>query len=310
MHIFIDESGTFAIPQKPAPAVTCLGAVIIPDSRRETVFAKFMALAEHWPKTPDGEIKGKLLGENQFYDAVEMFADQGVVMECAATDMGLHSKAEIEKHRDIQADKLYDSVTPGIHFNSLIAEVRSMSAELRKLSINEYMQICLMNGLVHSIMQQKVLWFAQSAPAELGAFHWQIDAKGTAISRSEALWEKLVLPMQESLSWREPLIQIHEGDYSHLDRFSSTLSADEWAERVRVHGRPAAWRELQPGLNIRMILNEDRAFLDSRKSVGLQIADVLVNLICRAMKGNVGKRAWWNLYKLMSLPPKIVKWSL
>jgi len=69
MHIFIDETGSFAIPA-PFPSPSLVGALVIPD-RKLTYFDRIYGrLRSKLPKE-QGEVKGRLLNEGQVRSVVQ-----------------------------------------------------------------------------------------------------------------------------------------------------------------------------------------------------------------------------------------------
>lgn len=292
MHIFIDESGSFAIPRERKPAGNCVGAVIIRDAALNAVLQDFAALSKNWVRTKHGEIKGRLLDENQFYDTIEMLAVHDVLFDCAAIDLGLHLSDEIEAHKEIQAQKLEAALTPE-HQPEMIADVKRIAAELRAVSLPSYIQNIVQTELVQAVLRSKVLYFAQVYPSELGHFSWRIDAKDDAKTGAEKLWETLVHPTLEARSIREPDVHLIGADYSHYERFMTDLPKDRPRHSERSDDR---------GTDLKLLLNEDRKFEDSKNLLGLQIADVLTSIVGRAMRGNIRARAWWHLGKLMVRP--------
>jgi hypothetical protein len=117
MHVFIDESGSFAIPKgDPAPAVSCAGAVLVPSAHAEAIVADFMTLAAPWVDA-SGEVKGRALGEAEIDAFLAFLADRKCLVECMAVDLGLHRVAEVNAHRDEQARRLTANLTDEHHPN-------------------------------------------------------------------------------------------------------------------------------------------------------------------------------------------------
>lgn len=55
---------------------------------------EFLETAAGWPQAPSGEVKGRLLQEGHFVEALTLLEKHGVLIEAAAIDMGLHTEAE------------------------------------------------------------------------------------------------------------------------------------------------------------------------------------------------------------------------
>lgn len=299
MHIYIDESGTFAIPKREGPSISCAGAVVVADRTREELLREFLVLSTKWPRDPKGEIKGRLLRENDFYDLVELLVHYDVLFDCIAIDMGLHDEAAIAQHRDRQAQKIEAAVTPRHHPN-MIRQMNEIAGQIRKQSPQQHAQFITMNELVLAVLETKLLYFAQVAPVEIGRFSWRIDAKADKLTTSEKIWRTLAPTVLEAASYREPGVHLMGADYSHFARFDTKLSDREIQARRTFYG--AEERRGPGGYDIGLVLREDMKFEDSRLNTGLQLADAVVSLAARAMRGNIGRRAWWHLGKLMMMP--------
>ena len=295
VHTYIDESGTFAIPKRTGPSVSCVGAVIVPDASHDAIMRDFLALAKAWPRAANGEIKGRLLNENQFYDAIELLAGHGVLFDCIMMDVGLHEARDAEQQRDVYAARVRAAGTLR-HRPSLIAQVQAIANDIRALTPQQYMQLVAMTELVAAVLSTKVLYFAQSQPREIGAFHWRIDAKGQKLTTAERIWDTLLPSMLESRSMREPDIHLIGADYSHYERFMVASSREDLNARRAAYGAPALPPDVEPGTatDINKVMREHFEFGDSVQHIGLQIADVVTSIAARAGRGHVRKRAWWH----------------
>ena len=128
------------------------------------------------------------------------------------------------------------------------------------------------------------MYFSQRRPEELASFSWVLDAKDQlSKTRWEAWWEKIVKGHVDSKSRREGLPAFDEGDYSHMKRFE-VIDGDEALQN-------APW-------SLNMILGESFRF-SSDAEIGLELVDILSNAVRRALKGNLGYRAWRAIPKLM-----------
>jgi hypothetical protein len=301
VHICIDESGTFCVPTRTGPSISCVGALTIPDSTFVAAVDDFCVLTESWPRDSHGEIKGRLIRDpNQFYDYIELLRRHRCFFDCVAIDMGLHDEAIVARHRDAQAGRVIAGLTER-HKPSLIAQLNQIAADMRSMSPQQYVQLVAQNELVNAVLQSKTLYYCQAAPSEIGNFHWCIDAKSNTRTRAEHIWRDLAPGLLESRSFREPGIALIGGDYSHFDRFRSKLGEkDLEARRAYHHSQPRPGRNFSDsGFDPGKILREDLAFKDSRDTVELQMADVATSIAARALRGNVGRRAWWNLGHIM-----------
>jgi hypothetical protein len=300
VHICIDESGTFCIPTRTGPSISCVGALTIPDSAFAVAINDFKVLTKNWPRDDQGEIKGRLIRDpNQFYDYIELLRMHGCFFDCVAIDMGLHDKATVIAHRDEQARRVVSGLTAR-HQPSLVAQLNQIAADMTAMSPQQYVQFVAQNELINAVLQTKTLYYCQAAPAEIGNFRWRIDAKSNTRTRAEHIWRVLAAGLLEARSFREPGIALIGGDYSHFDRFKSTLTEKDVESRRAYHRLKSLPDERRgPGFDPGKILREDLEFKDSRETIELQMADVITSIAARALRGNVGRRAWWNLGQIM-----------
>ena len=98
MHIFIDESGTFAGIGANAPAVSTLGALIIATHRLPQLFSKYARLRTNLPKRK-GEVKGSLLNEAQVGSVIEILRKNGAIFCASMIDLADHAAEDIAQHR-------------------------------------------------------------------------------------------------------------------------------------------------------------------------------------------------------------------
>ena len=85
MHIFIDESGSFAGYHRGSLSV--VGALAIPDGRLEFIKRKYTQIRCRLPIEND-EVKGRLLNERQVNEVVTLLARNEALFEITALDLG------------------------------------------------------------------------------------------------------------------------------------------------------------------------------------------------------------------------------
>src|SRR5690242_9117110 len=109
MHIFIDESGTFALPAG-RNRVSVVGALIIPERRLSYIEKRYLKLRPSLPKEK-GEVKGRLLSENEVDLIATMLASHDVLFEACAIDLGVHTGADITLHKSEQEKGITKNIT-------------------------------------------------------------------------------------------------------------------------------------------------------------------------------------------------------
>lgn len=296
MHVFIDESGTFAVPKVPAPSISCAGALTLPSAHLDEIYAGFLAIGAEWPKEHSGEIKGRLLNAPEMDVALRYFASVGAVFECVAVDAGLHKTPEILEHRERQALNLARHLTER-HRPEMVAEIHRLQTAMRAISAQEYLQTVAMTTLLDQILRKQLIYFSQAAPKEIGSFDWIIDRKQANRTRTEKLWNTLFLPFLEGRSLTDPMPVLIEGDYSAFDiKYSKTQDAP--APHLRAHSKH--WRPGEPyhTTDIKAVFSS-RRFADSANEIGLQMVDVATSAARRAMQGNIAREGWQSLGLLL-----------
>ncbi len=296
MRIFIDESGSFSTPKTEKWSVSCMGALVIPDSVYGKVVEDFDALKRLW--RGDGiEIKGKDLGEGEISSVIQMLNKYDVLFESTTIDMGLQNKEKISQHKEAQVKAITANITSA-HKPSLVKDLEAIQTRLRQLSDQLYVQFVLGSALIAKVIQSATLYYVQRMPGELGRFLWVIDAKDEILTPYEDLWLDLVRPNIMSKSFTEPLAMLEGADYSAFQKFRRVLpEVPEYLRGMIPNEKPFETTDL------REILKEVQ-FKKSEEDPGLQLVDILSNALRRAMNGNLGRQGWEMLGCLMVGPEK------
>ncbi len=147
---FIDESGSFAgIGQKNA--VSCVGALTIPHAN----FGKLQKLWDRLrPTLPmeKGEVKGRLLTENQVATVVKIIRQNQGLFEATVIDLGAHTEHGLLEHRQSLAGAMTAKLTPAHHPNvhNTLGEWRD---QLLTMKLPAYVQSVLMFNLLERVME-------------------------------------------------------------------------------------------------------------------------------------------------------------
>lgn len=298
MHIFIDESGSFTIPKgATAPAVSCVGAVVMPSADADAIQADFAALAAPWADA-SGEVKGRSLNEQQIDAFLAFLVERKCLIAATAIDLGLHRVAEVAAHRDAQSRKLTANLTDKHHPDAK-AFLHDLATRLRALKTPNYVQLFITTILVDAVMRDCVLYIVQRRPADLGIIDWTLDAKGSSITEMEELWRFLVKPFLQSSALENPIALADWCDYSAFD--AAFQSEKEGVPDFLIpHAKPSP-RRRERTIDIGRVLERLR-FASSAETVGLQMADIAVNTIRRMLIGNLAPAGWRRLASVMTSP--------
>jgi hypothetical protein len=296
MYIFIDEAGGFQPPSQSNP-VSCVAALIIPESFVKTLLRKFRALTRPW--WSDGrEAKGSELAEAQIAQVVGTIRRFDVLLLAVAIDMSLHSEAGIRRHRDGQVQKILASISDQM-VPSARARVQSLATRMGALSNQLYVQSVLLTLLVDTIIRSGTLYYVQRLPRTLAKFSWRVDAKDVAITNYESLWRDIVGPFLQTESLSTPLAMLKGADYSSFQRYLGEfpMPPEHLRAHVSVPHEPFGY------MDINAIL-ADLKFRSSKHVTGIQAVDMLASAVRRACNGTLQAKGWKGLGRLMPRPER------
>jgi hypothetical protein len=288
VHIFIDESGSFT-QSATKPGLSVVASLVIPDHRLAHVERKYKQLRVGFPKHGT-EVKGRLLDEQQIPKLVELLRKNEALLQVVAIDLNTHSEAELGEHKRRQGEgmtvNLTDKHHPNIH--KVAGELRS---QVENMSNQLYVQSAVTFELIWLTTEHAINYFAQRQPKELAEFHWVVDAKGdSGPTNWEEWWTKVVMPILQSKSTREPHGLFELGDFTYFKRF--------FGEVPDYLPRPEGKPDLREGTNIRLLLMEHFRF-STDSEPGLEMVDILANAVRRALIGNLGFAGWKDIPRLM-----------
>lgn len=292
MHIFIDESGTFTGLGADAPAVSTLGALIIPTHRLPKLFKRYARLRANLP-TRKGEVKGSLLDERQVAAVIELLRINGALFCASMIDLADHSVEDIAQHRARRSAGLAANLTDG-HTQELRDSVAALQARMAGFSDQLYVQSAVTIDLLYNVMQDMIVYHCQRFPKELGEFHWVVDAKNLgAVTNWEDWWSKTLVIWLQAMSLVKPGAMLPGGDYRHFRRFIF----DELPGYLR-DVAPATDASRGAGVDLQKMYGESFRFSGDSEP-GLELVDIVTNALRRGLIGNLGEAGWLPLRGLM-----------
>lgn len=299
MFIYIDESGNFTQPSQSTHAYSCVGALTIPSRYHGQVLKSFNRLKRQW-HCNGKEPKGKDLQEKQIASVIELLLAGKSKFHICATDMYFNTPDSIQAFKIIQADRLLANITDQ-HQPTLIKQTKDFNLKMKALSNQLFVQLYMMIVLISKHLQDAVIHYALSDPAELGEFRWTVDRKGTTKTTYEDLWISLLSPFIQSRQFssdpNDRIFCVSEGDYSYFEKFCDRIS--KWPEHLPARRNKT---ESANGINVirlSRILNDSFALGDSAVTPGLQLADIVTNAFKRAISGRLQESGWQDLGRLM-----------
>ena len=153
MHIFIDESGTFAPQIHRRHSISAVGALVIPSSAMKGFEKLYARLRRRLPKTK-GEVKGRDLSEAHVIEVARILRKIGALFEVVAVDLGMHSKEELTFHKTGQAEAMTAHLTPE-HHTTLVGAIWKLRRELEDMPTSALCAVCGDGGIGVSDTQSR-----------------------------------------------------------------------------------------------------------------------------------------------------------
>lgn len=296
MHIFIDESGNFVIPEEKKQKVSCVASLTIPDKHMDAVARNFISLRKFWGY--EEEVKGSKLSEKQISDTISLLRSYDVLVDIVCLDIGVHSSENVDKYKSIQADKIIENLTKE-HNEKFVKQLHAYRERLLKLPNQLFIQAMISILLIQRIIDDSPLYYCQRIPDELGNFVWFVDAKDKNSGKTpfEKLWSTLLMPILES---NYHMGVLEGGDYSCFHKYEVE------SKDMTDHQRSLMSEKSIGGVDIKILINEQLFFEDSSTNIGLQLVDIMSSAFNRAMNGNLGIKGWRHLGMLMARQPSMV----
>lgn len=167
----------------------------------------------------------------------------------------------------------------------------NLADELENLSTQSYIQACVMTHAISATLRKAVLYFPPRDSRTLQKFSWRIDAKDKNKTNYEKVWEKILLPILQTMSFQTPLIKCFEYDYTFFQRFDNPKNY--CPEHLIKHLKKE--EDIFYSSDLNKIFREDFQFLSSDNDLGLQIVDNLASAFNRAMNRTLKPNGWIGL---------------
>ena len=289
MHIFLDESGTFAFPPKGEFSPSVLGALIVPDCTIDRLFQKYERVRNRLPKE-NGEVKGRQLNEEQVNEVVTWVRRNQCVYEPIVIEMGRESQADIAERQLQMAAALTENLTDG-HHTTLKAQLNKLSAQLEAMAQPLFVQAALTFELLARIIHEQPAYWMQRQPKEILNFHWMMDGKAIqGVTPAEEWWDITKAGFLQSKLARKPMMAIEGYDLTAFDK--------KFEMRMPQYLKDTLFPDRETGFDLKLLLEEHFTF-SAAPEYGLELVDIVTNATRRALKGNLGKRGWHQIPELM-----------
>ena len=277
VNIYIDESGSFvSAPTKRSWNV--VAAVAASESSRRQVEHAVKSLKLATAAQSRDEVKLNDVDEGQYLRFLESLGKTHAVLFATATDAGLNTLERLTRHQDIQVAKIRENI-PRMRYEGGRHGVELLANQLETISPQLYTQLVCQVDLLHAVVSRSINYFAQRVPATLAEFRWRIDQKNTSKTTYEEAFEKIAPALLQSRSIREPSARVHGFDYRHFAQYEFP-DGEPPDYLVTEYGI-----KIEHALNIGKLIRGNLKFEDSKKSTGIQVADLLASGLRRCLRG-------------------------
>lgn len=295
MLTFIDESGSFTVPLADQRNLSCVGALVVPETVHNELIEAFVKLRSTWAGTPQ-EVKGSKLQEYQTAKVIDLLSERGCLFFVCATEMSLNSDAMIADLQRKQAECITENIS-NAHHPLLRRQLFELHQAFEKMPAQLFLQSVLLTDLIRKVIDLSGIHFAMQKPSEIGAFRWYIDSKDKTKTAYEIAWELMAAGLIQGKYLESPSIAVEEGDYTFFKR--SFMEPDQkWPQHLP---KPRITAPSKPGMiwNLKKVLYESLSFVDSKNCCGLQLVDIVTSTFRRALMGRLKQQGYERLGQLM-----------
>jgi hypothetical protein len=274
-HLFIDEGGTFT----PAAGWGVVCSLAIPHKSVGPARREIERITRSWPHK-DGELKGGLLTTAHLVSLVDVLFRHDALMHTCAIDVAREEISEVERHKMLQGEGITKHLTPE-HHPGVVKELRKLRHVVERMPNQLYIQCVLLSELVANASSEAINYFAQRRPRDLAYFEWTIDAKDPLrITTQEKWWRDTLAPLLESKSRREPMPYVNDPafDYRFFEKCFG-MEKDLW--------HPNKPREKIRGCDLKKMITEHIAYVDSRSEIFIQTVDILMSFLRRLLSKEI-----------------------
>jgi hypothetical protein len=273
MKVFIDESGSFSGFHDGS--ISVVGMLAIPDAKIEFLTRKYQKIRVKLP-LEKGEVKGRLLNENQIDQVVTLLSRNESLFEITALDLGIQTEDAALDYKKRHGEEMLARVS--LFREDVRPEVEKASREILATSLPLYLQALTTFEVMHRLIGYVTMYFSQRRPSELGSFEWIVDGKDKIkVTEWEKWWSYYARGALSTMSKTRPSPILEQGDYSFYKR--SFGSSEE------------------QGTDLKLLLQNIR--FCSAPEAGLEFVDILSNAVRRTLTGSLRKDGWKNIHRLM-----------
>lgn len=224
------------------------------------------------------EIKLKDIDEPIYFDFLARLARLPVALFCVATDAWLNTVERVMQHQKEQTEKIRINL-PKMRFESGKRGLEKLADDVAGLSPQLYVQLICQVELIHDVLVGSVTYFVQRHPKCLRQLRWRVDQKNADKPTFEKTFERITPSVLQTKSLERPFPMVRKFDYSAMSQYELAQGAyptylkDDYGINIRGEG----W-------DVGKMVRGDIKFVDSKVSVGVQAADLIVSGIRRCLR--------------------------
>jgi Protein of unknown function (DUF3800) len=277
VNIYIDESGSFVSAPNPG-AWNVVAAFVSPESGRAQVERALMQLKRKLGYPPTSEIKLNQIDESSLIEFIANLRISRSILFCTATDAGVNTDQAVCAHKSGQVGNIRDNI-PRMRHPGGRQGLTILSDEIERTSNQLYVQLVCQVHLLYEVINRSINFYAQRIPGTLSAFRWRVDQKNVSKTDFERAFEKIAPALLQSMSIREPMPFVKGFNYRKMKRYEFANGIPDYLEKD--HGV-----FIEDAFDVQKLIREDIEFVDSKKSVGIQVVDILASATRRSLRGN------------------------
>lgn len=276
MQIYIDESGSFVSAGSPG-SWNVVAAVVAAESARTTIEKCVKALKLSVSAGIASEVKLKDIPEARYLSFLDELSQAQVLLFSTATDAGYSALDRIARHQKMLVENVRDQI-PRMRYEGGRLALRTLADQIEAVSPQLYAQLVCQVDLLHDIVGRSINYFAQRVPGTLSEFRWRIDQKNTSRTIYEDAFEKIAPVLLETRSFREPGVRVRGFDYRRMStyEFEGGRPPDYLATEHGIH--------VEDAVDIQKIIRGNLKFEDSKRSLGIQVADLIASGLRRCLR--------------------------
>lgn len=275
MHIFIDESGTFAAAGSSGSFCLVL-AYVIPESQltKATDILRRWKVANGFRHNQEPKPRNTIT-EDAYFQLIRMLTDLDCLAFAVATDSSMNTAAR--DHRDNQANIILQREESMVYPEGKAA-VRNLSNEVSTLSPQQWVETLCRAYLVANVLRYSTAYYSLRIPGALGSFRWTFDRKDERQNRFDETFSTVTLPLTQTMALERPMLNVEGGNYTMFQTFYDTRPYPTWLPKSANAKKSDRLLDAQK-------IWANRKFVDSKTSPGVQLADLISNGVYRLLNG-------------------------